>query len=108
MQQTVDAARATLKSVEEVAGYLQIVAPFDGVVTARNVHPGALVGPAGGGSQLPMLNISQVSRLRLVVAVPEISVAYISPGADVAFTVSTYPNQIFHGKVARVGAIPSM
>jgi membrane fusion protein (multidrug efflux system) len=102
LQQTVDAARATLKSVEEVAGYLQIVAPFNGVVTARNVHPGALVGPAGGGTQVPMLNISQVSRLRLVVAVPEMSVAYISPGADVAFTVGSYPNQIFHGKVARL------
>ena len=102
LQQTVDAARATLKSVQEIAGYLQIVAPFDGVVTARNVHPGALVGPAGGGSQAAMLNISQVSRLRLVVAVPEMSVAYISRGADVAFTVATYPDQIFHGKVARL------
>lgn len=102
LRQSVDAARATLKSVEEITGYLRIVAPFNGVVTARNVHPGALVGPGGGGSQVAMLNISQVSRLRLVVAVPETSVAYISPGADVAFTVATYPNQIFHGKVARL------
>ncbi len=102
LQQSVDAARATLKSVAEIAGYLRIVAPFNGVVTARNVHPGALVGPAGGGSQAPMLNISQVSRLRLVVAVPETSVAYISNGSEVDFTVSAYPNQIFHGKVARL------
>ncbi|HEX4022063.1 MAG TPA: efflux RND transporter periplasmic adaptor subunit [Acidobacteriaceae bacterium] len=103
LSQAVDAARATLKSVEEIAGYLRIVAPFDGVVTSRNVHPGALVGPGGGGgSQIPMLNISQVSRLRLVVAVPEMSVATISPGANVAFNVATYPNETFHGKVARL------
>lgn len=102
LRQAVDAARATLKSVREITGYLRIVAPFDGVVTARNVHPGALVGPGGGGSSVPMLNISQVSRLRLVVAVPENSVAYISPGADVVFTVATYPNQTFHGTVARL------
>lgn len=102
LRQAVDAARAVLKSVEEIAGYLRIVAPFDGVVTARNVHPGALVGPGGGGSQVPILNISQISRLRLVVAVPEMSVAYISPGAEVAFTVATYPNETFHGKVARL------
>lgn len=102
LRQSVDAARATLKAVEEVAGYLQIVAPFDGIVTDRNVHPGALVGPSGGGAQLPMLNISQVSHLRLVVAVPETAVADISPGADVAFTVASYPDQVFHGKVARL------
>lgn len=103
LRQAVDAARATLKSVQEIAGYLRIVAPFDGVVTRRNVHPGALVGPGGAsGSALPMLNISQISRLRLVVAVPEMSVAFISPGAEVAFTVPTYPGQTFHGKVARL------
>ena len=103
LRQAVDAARATLKSVEEIAGYLRIVAPFDGVVTSRNIHPGALVGPGGAtGSAVPMFNISQISRLRLVVAVPEMSVAYISPGAEVAFTVPTYPNETFHGKVARL------
>ena len=103
LRQAVDAARATLKSVEEIGGYLRIIAPFDGVVTSRNIHPGALVGPGGAtGSAVPMFNISQISRLRLVVAVPEMSVAYISPGAEVAFTVPTYPNETFHGKVARL------
>lgn len=102
LRQNVDAARATLKSVAEIGQYLHIVAPFNGVVTARNVHPGALVGPGGGSSQLPMLSISQVSRLRLVVAVPEASVAYISSGAEVAFTVASYPNQTFHGRIARL------
>ena len=102
LRQNVEAARATLKAVEETTSYLQITAPFDGVVTDRNVHPGALVGPAGGGSQMPMLNISQTAHLRLIVAVPESSVAYISQGAKVEFTVVSYPGQVFHGNVARV------
>jgi len=102
LRQNADAARATLKSVAEIRQYLHIVAPFNGVVTTRNVHPGALVGPGGGSSQLPMLSISQVSRLRLVVAVPEASVAYISPGAEVAFTVASYPDRTFHGRIARL------
>jgi membrane fusion protein (multidrug efflux system) len=102
LRQTVEAARATLKAVEDIASYLQIVAPFDGVVTDRNVHPGALVGPAAGGGQLPMLNISQVAHLRLVVAVPETEVADIAPGAVVSFAVASYPAEIFHGKVARL------
>lgn len=100
--QNVDAARATLKSIEEITGYLRIVAPFDGVITDRNIHPGALVGPGGGRSQTPMFNISQVRRLRLVVAVPEASVASISPGADISFTVAAYPSETFHGKLARL------
>lgn len=102
LQQNVEAARATLKSVEEIGSYLRILAPFDGVVTTRNVHPGALVGPGGGASQLPMLNISQISRLRLSVAVPEAAVAYIKPAAEVTFTVASYPNETFRGKVARL------
>lgn len=102
LRQTVDAARATLHSAEEVTGYLRITAPFDGVVTDRNVHPGALVGPGGGRTQTPMLDISQISRLRLVVAVPETSIAFVSPGAKVAFTVATYPSETFYGKIARL------
>lgn len=46
-------------------------APLDGVVTERNIHPGALVGPPVGTSAVPMLHIEQVARLRLSVAVPE-------------------------------------
>jgi len=42
------AAKSALKSMSEIEGYLQVRAPFDGVVTERNVHPGALVGPASG------------------------------------------------------------
>lgn len=100
--QNVDAARATLKSIQEVTGYLRIVAPFDGVIIDRNVHPGALVGPGGGRSQPAMFDISQVRRLRLVVAVPEVSVAYISACSDIPFTVAAYPNETFHGKLARL------
>ena len=47
-QQNVEAARQALKSVSDMEGYLRITAPFAGVVTERNVHPGALVGPTGG------------------------------------------------------------
>ena len=47
-QQNVEAARQALKSVSDMEAYLRITAPFAGVVTERNVHPGALVGPTGG------------------------------------------------------------
>jgi len=56
------AARSALKSVSEIEGYLQVRAPFDGVVTERNVHPGALVGPASGsGVGVPIVRVEKTS-----------------------------------------------
>ena len=95
------AARDSLKALQELQGYLRIRAPFAGVITARNVHPGALVGP-GGSPPTPLVRLEQVSRLRLVVAVPEAEVAGIVRGGRVPFTVPAYPGVTFEGTVARV------
>src|SRR5262249_446143 len=46
MRGSAEAAKSGLKSISEIEGYLEVRAPFDGVVTERNVHPGSLVGPA--------------------------------------------------------------
>jgi membrane fusion protein, multidrug efflux system len=103
LRNAVDAARANLRSALEMESYLRITAPFDGVVTKRNVHPGALVGPASGSSaQSSMLRIEQISHLRLVVAVPEIYVAGVENGAKVSFTVPAFPGRTFTGTVARL------
>ncbi len=75
-----------------------ITAPFDGVVTDRLVHPGALVGT---GDDPTLLVVQQISRLRLVVAVPEEDVAAIENGARVNFKVPAFPGRIFTGIVAR-------
>jgi RND family efflux transporter MFP subunit len=97
------AAKAALQSVTEIQGYLQVRAPFDGVVTERNVHPGALVGPgSGSGVNVPLLTIEQIARLRLVVPVPEKYVAGMTEGAKVEFSVPAFPNQTFSGTVARI------
>jgi RND family efflux transporter MFP subunit len=102
-QQNVDAARQALKSITEIEAYLQVRAPFDGVVTERNIHPGALVGPAGGpAAAAPMLRIETLSRLRLVVPVPENYAAGIPDGTKVSFTVPAFPGQPFEGAIARI------
>lgn len=91
------AAAAAVKAVAEMESYLQLVAPFDGVITERNVHPGSLVGPATGS----LLRIEQVTRLRLTVPVPEAYVGTITRGATVDFRVSAFPDQTFQGVIAR-------
>ncbi len=92
------AAKASVESLRELLGYLQITSPFDGVITERRVHPGALVGPNSGA----LLELEQTSRLRLVVAVPEADVSGIVRGASVPFTVPAYPGRSFLGSIARV------
>jgi membrane fusion protein (multidrug efflux system) len=98
-----EAANSALRSLTDIQEYLLVRAPFDGVVTERNVHPGALVGPTtGSNSSVPLLRLEQIVRLRLLVPVPEKYVAGITDGAKVEFSVSAFPNQTFTGTVARI------
>ena len=62
-QQTVEAARQALAAVREMEAYLRITAPFDGVITERSVHPGALVGPASGTAGFARSLVSGNSRV---------------------------------------------
>jgi len=98
-QQAVRAAESALQGQKDLEAYLKIAAPFDGVVTERLVHPGALVGPA---ADLALLIVQQVSRLRLVVPVPEEDVSGVMPGAAVSFHAPAYPERAFSGTVARI------
>lgn len=93
------AADAELQVLREMESYLRVTAPFDGAVLERSVHPGALVGPSASAA---LLTLQQVSRLRLVVAVPEEHVGGIVRGANVSFVVPAYPTRMFSGTVARI------
>ena len=93
------AAEASVRSLKDLQAYLKISAPFEGVVTDRMVHPGALVGP---GNDLPLLILQQVSHLRLVVPVPEEDVSGIAKGAAVQFQVPAWPDRNYSGTIARI------
>lgn len=98
-QQASRAAEAAVRALKDLQAYLKITAPFDGAVTERLVHPGALVGP---GADPVLLVLQQVSHLRLVVAVPEENVGGIVRGAKVSFTVPAHPERPYSGTVARI------
>ena len=102
-QDNVSAAQQALQAIAQTEAYLQVKAPFDGVVTERNVHPGALVGPSGApGVAVPMFRIETLYRLRVVVPVPETYAAGVPEGTKVDFTVSAFPGRIFSGTIARI------
>ena len=105
-QQTAEAARQAVRSITQLEGYLRMTAPFDGVVTERNVHPGTLVGPnSGPAATTPILRVVHNDRLRLVVPVPEAYTADVPSGANISFTVAAYPGQTFSGTVARIAQV---
>jgi membrane fusion protein (multidrug efflux system) len=97
-QQAVRSAEASVTAQKERAAYLRITAPFDGMVTERLVHPGALVGP---GADSVLLELQQLSRLRVVVSVPEEFAGAVTRGARVEFRVPAWPDRVFTGVIAR-------
>jgi membrane fusion protein, multidrug efflux system len=93
-----------VRSLKTLAGYLTITAPFDGIISERNVHPGALVGPPSEplASAVPLLRLQEVSHLRLVVPVPQADADAVDDGAQVRFEVSAWPGRYFTAIVRRV------
>jgi membrane fusion protein (multidrug efflux system) len=102
----VEAARYALREVEDNRNYLTLRAPFAGVISARNVNPGAYVGPSGKGSELPLFTLRQQSLLRLAVSVPEVYTSYLTSRDKVEFSVRSMPSRKFYAKVRRLaGAV---
>ncbi|MBI1355755.1 MAG: efflux RND transporter periplasmic adaptor subunit [Acidobacteria bacterium] len=100
LDKTIAAYEASVKAIEEIEKYLNVTAPFAGVITERFAHEGALVGPQGEAG-MALFTLEQIGRLRLVAAVPEAYKQSISRGARVQFTVPAFPSETFTGVVAR-------
>src|SRR5258708_31822222 len=90
----VNSGQANVERLEALAGYKKITVPFDGVVTARDTDVGALIN-AGGGSGPAMFVISDISKLRVYVNVPQNYVPAIKIGAKADISMPEYPNRTF-------------
>ncbi|WP_240975930.1 efflux RND transporter periplasmic adaptor subunit [Chitinophaga fulva] len=97
-----DAAKASYREVGDTRNYLEIRAPFSGVISRRNVSAGAYVGPAGKGSDLPIFTLQEQKKLRLVVSIPEAYNSYLNDNSEVKFTTKSMLNQTFTAKVSRL------
>ncbi len=94
-----EASRADYREISNLRGYLEIRAPFDGIITQRNVNVGAFV---GGSNNIPLITIQESSKLRLSASVPESYTGYLNIGDDLTFTVNSLKGETFHGKVSRM------
>lgn len=97
-----EAARSASREITDTRNYLEIRAPFAGVISARNVSTGAYVGPSGKGSEYPLFTLVEQRKLRLVVSVPEQYTSYLKSQSQVTFKVKSLPNQEFPAKVSRL------
>jgi membrane fusion protein, multidrug efflux system len=94
-----EVARASLEQSETLLGYATITAPFSGIITQRNVDPGALI--QAGSASSAIVRLMDFSKVRLQVAVPEVEASRVAVGQPVLVTTDNLPGTQFEGKVTR-------
>jgi RND family efflux transporter MFP subunit len=94
----VNSGQANVDRLEALAGYKRIVAPFDGVITARNTDVGALIN-AGASSGPAMFVVSDITKLRVYVDVPQSYVPSIRMGAKAVISMPGYADRTFPATV---------
>jgi multidrug efflux pump subunit AcrA (membrane-fusion protein) len=115
-EELVRASKAALDRLIALQNYEKVIAPFAGIVTARNVDVGALIsatgssqGPAranpAGPSDVPssgeIFRVAQIDRLRVLVRLPQSEASGIYVGEPATVTVEQLPNRVFHGRISR-------
>jgi multidrug efflux system membrane fusion protein len=95
------AADANVRRLEQLEGFKDVYAPFSGVLTRRNVDPGALINAGAGAAGRELFDLAKVDPLRVYTSVPQAYAPYIKVGARTAVTLQEFPGQKFVGKVAR-------
>jgi RND family efflux transporter MFP subunit len=96
----VQAAQANLQRLRELSGFKKIVAPFDGVVTARNTDTGQLIN-AGGGAGPELFRIADMRQLRLYVHVPQAYAAAMQPNLQADVQFPDRPGIVYKAKLER-------
>ena len=96
----VDANEANVRQLEAMQSFKTLAAPFDGVVTARNVEIGQLISPGGSGP--PLFEVSDLHRVRIFVQVPQSFSAGLVPGVKAKFEMPQYPGVQFDATLTHI------
>src|SRR5580692_11370103 len=100
-QANLSAAEANDRRLEQLEGFKDVYAPFTGVLTRRNVDPGALINAGAGAAGRELFDIARVDPLRVYTSVPQAYAPYVKVGAKTFVTLQEFPGQKFSAAVAR-------
>jgi RND family efflux transporter MFP subunit len=95
----VDAAKANLERLRAQKAFSNISAPFDGVVTARNVDVGSLVTTSASANSAPLFVVSDLSRMRVYVRTPQVYGAQLHKGITATLSLPEYPGRTFPARI---------
>jgi RND family efflux transporter MFP subunit len=87
--------------LEQLQSYEKVHAPFDGIITARNIDTGALIDAGAGSPSKELFHLAAIDTLRVYVAVPEPYSSAAQPGATASLTLDEFPGEYFHGRLVR-------
>ena len=95
------AAEANVRRLEQLEGFKNVYAPFTGVLTRRDIDPGALINAGSGTVGTELFRLAQIDPLRVYTSVPQAYAPFIKVGAKTAVTLQEFPGEKFYGKVVR-------
>lgn len=101
-QSAYKASKASAAGAAQLRDYLRITAPFDGVITERNVSVGALT---GSNADLPLFLMAKKNKLRLTLSLPEKHAGSVREGTQATFTVSSQPGKTFKATLSRTSGL---
>jgi RND family efflux transporter MFP subunit len=91
-------AQADVDRLESLQGFKQVVAPFDGVVTARETNIGALINAGSNGTARELFSVADIHKVRIYVKVPQRLTSNIQPGLTAELRLPQYPGKVFTAK----------
>lgn len=95
------AADANVRRLEQLEGFKKVYAPFSGVLTRRNVDPGALISAGTGAAGHELFDIARIDPLRVYTSVPQAYAPFIKVGSETYVTLQEIPGEKFKARVAR-------
>jgi RND family efflux transporter MFP subunit len=97
----VDSATFNVRRLEETQRFQKVYAPFDGVITARNIDIGALINAGSNAPGKELFDIAATSKLRVYINVPQVYSRDVRPGGRAQLTLAELPGRQFAGEIVR-------
>jgi multidrug efflux pump subunit AcrA (membrane-fusion protein) len=100
-QELIEVAKKDRDRVQALANYAKITAPFDGVITRRNINPGSFVQNATTAHTTPLLRVERQDIVTVIMKVPDEFAAYVNNDTEAVIEMSNFRGSLIHGKVTR-------